>query len=72
VPARVEDTPGCNAAEYDGLDVAGAVVLVDRGVPVRPPAAERGAVVLIVSNNLDEDRMGGTLGRTNRCQDPGH
>ena len=31
VPARVEDTPGCTASDYDGLPVAGAVVLVDRG-----------------------------------------
>ena len=29
--ARVEDTPGCTAADYDGLPVTGAVVLVDRG-----------------------------------------
>ena len=31
VPARVEDSPGCTASDYDGLPVAGAVVLVDRG-----------------------------------------
>jgi hypothetical protein len=24
VPARVEDTPGCSAADYDGVPVAGA------------------------------------------------
>src|ERR1700736_4850600 len=29
--ARVDDSPGCSASEYDGLPVAGAVVLVDRG-----------------------------------------
>ena len=29
--ARVEDTPGCTATDYDGLPVTGAVVLVDRG-----------------------------------------
>jgi Zn-dependent M28 family amino/carboxypeptidase len=66
VPARVEDTPGCTASDYDGLPVAGAVVLVDRGkCPFGDKqfvAAERGAVALIVANNEDGDVMGGTLG----------
>ncbi|WP_043369919.1 PA domain-containing protein, partial [Mycolicibacterium conceptionense] len=48
VPAKVEDTPGCQAADYDGLPVAGAVVLVDRGAcpfaDKQAAAAERGAV----------------------------
>jgi Zn-dependent M28 family amino/carboxypeptidase len=66
VPARVEDTPGCTASDYDGLPVAGAVVLVDRGKcpfgAKQTIAAERGAVALIVANNEDGDQMGGTLG----------
>src|SRR5207248_2441002 len=66
VPARVEDTPGCSASDYDGLPVAGAVVLVDRGKcqfgDKQAFAAERGAVALIVANNEDGDEMGGTLG----------
>ena len=66
VPARVEDSPGCTASDYDGLPVAGAVVLVDRGqCPFggkQAVAAERGAVALIVANNEDGDEMGGTLG----------
>jgi Zn-dependent M28 family amino/carboxypeptidase len=66
VPARVEDSPGCTASDYDGLPVAGAVVLVDRGqCPFggkQAAAAERGAVALIVANNEDGDEMGGTLG----------
>jgi Zn-dependent M28 family amino/carboxypeptidase len=66
VPARVEDTPGCTASDYDGLPVAGAVVLVDRGKcpfgAKQSVAAERGAVALIVANNEDGDVMGGTLG----------
>ena len=66
VPARVEDTPGCTASDYDGLPVAGAVVLVDRGKcqfgVKQAVAAERGAVALIVVNNEDGDEMGGTLG----------
>lgn len=66
VLARVEDTPGCTASDYDGLPVAGAVVLVDRGKcpfgAKQAVAAERGAVALIVANNQDGDQMGGTLG----------
>ncbi|MDT5304215.1 MAG: hypothetical protein QOG79_7885 [Mycobacterium sp.] len=66
VPARVEDTPGCTASDYDGLPVAGAVVLVDRGKcqfgVKQAVATERGAVALIVANNEDADEMGGTLG----------
>ena len=42
VAARVEDSPGCTASDYDGLPVAGAVVLVDRGdVPVLREAGRR-------------------------------
>ena len=66
VAARAEDTPGCTAADYDGLDVRGAVVLVDRGscpfAQKQSAAAERGAVALVVANNEDDDQMGGTLG----------
>ena len=65
VAARVEDSPGCSASDYDGLPVAGAVVLVDRGQcqfsVKQAAAAERGAVALIVANS-EGDEMGGTLG----------
>jgi Zn-dependent M28 family amino/carboxypeptidase len=74
VPARAEDTPGCTASDYDGLPVAGAVVLVDRGhCPFggkQAAAAERGAVALIVANNEDGDDMGGTLGETTDVKIP--
>jgi Zn-dependent M28 family amino/carboxypeptidase len=74
VPARVEDTPGCTATDYDGLPVAGAVVLVDRGKcpfgAKQAVAAERGAVALIVANNEDGDEMGGTLGDTTDVKIP--
>ena len=74
VPARVEDTPGCTPSDYDGLPVAGAVVLVDRGTcqfgVKKAMAAERGAVALIVANNEDEDDMGGTLGETTDVKIP--
>jgi Zn-dependent M28 family amino/carboxypeptidase len=74
VPARVEDTPGCTASDYDGLPVAGAVVLVDRGKcpfgAKQTVAADRGAVALIVSNNEEGDEMGGTLGETTNVRIP--
>jgi Zn-dependent M28 family amino/carboxypeptidase len=66
VPAPVDDSPGCTAADYDGMAVAGAVVLVDRG---RCPfgdkqlaAASRGAAALIVADNVDDEQSGATLG----------
>jgi Zn-dependent M28 family amino/carboxypeptidase len=74
VPARVDDTPGCTASDYDGLPVAGAVVLVDRGKcpfgAKQAVAAERGAVALIVVNNEDGDEMGGTLGENTDVKIP--
>ena len=74
VPARIEDTPGCTASDYDGLPVTGAVVLVDRGKcqfgVKQAMAAERGAVALIVANNEDGDEMGGTLGETTDVKIP--
>ena len=66
VAARIEDSPGCTASDYDGLPVAGAVVLVDRGVcqlsAEQAAAAERGAVAMIVANNVEGDEAFGTLG----------
>lgn len=65
--ARVEDTPGCTATDYDGLPVTGAVVLVDRGqcpfAAKQAAAAERGALALIVANNIDGEQSSATLGR---------
>ena len=60
------DSPGCAAADYDNLPVRGAVVLVDRGTcpfaQKEDAAAQRGAVAMIVADNVDEEEMGGTLG----------
>ena len=74
VAARVEDSPGCTADDYDGLPVDGAVVLVDRGSCAfgikQEIAAERGAVALIVANNVEGDQMGGTLGENTEAQIP--
>ena len=71
VPARVEDSPGCTAGDYDGLGASGAIVLVDRGTcpfaEKQAAAAERGAVAMIVVNNADGEDLrdaygGSTLG----------
>ncbi|MCV7014756.1 M20/M25/M40 family metallo-hydrolase [Mycolicibacterium madagascariense] len=66
VPARGGPRPGCASADYDGLDVTGAVVLVDRGAcpfgDKQTVAAERGAVALIVANDVDGELRGATLG----------
>jgi len=63
-----DDSPGCTAADYDGLPLQGAVVLVDRGkcpfTDKMTAAAARGAVALVVADNVDEPEMGGTLGAT--------
>jgi Zn-dependent M28 family amino/carboxypeptidase len=74
VAARVEDSPGCTAEDYDGLPVRGAVVLVDRGEcpfgDKQAAAAQRGAVALVVADNEDGDQMGGTLGETTEVKIP--
>ena len=60
------DAPGCVPADYDGMAVKGAVVLVDRGgCPFHAKqavAAELGALALVVADNVEEDFMPGTLG----------
>jgi Zn-dependent M28 family amino/carboxypeptidase len=66
VVAPTGDSPGCKASDFDGLPVQGAVVLVDRGTcpftQKEDAAAQRGAVAMIVADNVDEQQMGGTLG----------
>lgn len=66
VPVRADDTPGCTASDYDGLDVKGAIVLVDRGAcpfgVKQTVASGLGAVALVVANNEDGAPGGGTLG----------
>jgi Zn-dependent M28 family amino/carboxypeptidase len=74
VPAPVDDTPGCAPADYDGLPVDGAIVLVDRGACAfgvkQDVAAERGAVAMIVVNNSDGEQFGGTLGEETNVKIP--
>jgi Zn-dependent M28 family amino/carboxypeptidase len=66
VDAPGGDSPGCAASDYDRLPVKGAVVLVDRGncpfAQKEDAAAQRGAVAMVVVDNVDEQQMGGTLG----------
>ena len=67
VLAPADETPGCVPADYTGLPVKGAVVLVDRGSchfsEKQSIAAKLGAVALIIADNVDEEKMGGTLGQ---------
>jgi Zn-dependent M28 family amino/carboxypeptidase len=62
---KVDDTPGCEAADYEGLDVSGRVVLIQRGACTfadkQRIAAERGAAAAIIYNNVDGP-LNGTLG----------
>ena len=59
-------SPGCNASDYDSLPVNGAVVLVDRGTcpfaQKEAAAVQRGAVAMVIADNVVEEQMGGTLG----------
>ncbi|OBI80027.1 M28 family metallopeptidase [Mycobacterium sp. 1245805.9] len=60
------NSPGCKPADFDGLHAQGAVVLVDRGTcpfaQKEGAAVQRGAVAMIIADNVDEQQMGGTLG----------
>ncbi|MEI6253844.1 MAG: M28 family metallopeptidase [Mycobacteriaceae bacterium] len=67
VAAPADGTPGCAPVDYNGLPVKGAVVLVDRGSchfsEKQTIAAKLGAAALIIADNVDEEKMGGTLGQ---------
>ncbi len=68
VVAPTDDTPGCEATDYDGLPVPGAVVLVSRGscsfAQKGIVAADLGAAAVVVANNEDGPLDAGTLGST--------
>src|SRR5258708_26336603 len=61
-----DNSPGCTPSDYDKLPVQGAVALVERGTcpfsQKEDAAAQRGAVGMVVVDNVDEQTMGGTLG----------
>ncbi|HEX2131535.1 MAG TPA: M28 family metallopeptidase [Actinophytocola sp.] len=71
VPA--DDTPGCEAADYDGVAAEGAVVLVRRGACTFGQkalvAGESGAVAVIIYNN-GPGALNGTLGEVNPASAP--
>ena len=58
-------TPGCEAADYAGVDAVGAVVLVSRGACTfgvkATEATVAGAIAVVVANNVD-GTLFGTLG----------
>ena len=72
IPA--DETPGCEATDYDGRDVNGAIVLVTRGVcpfgDKQKIAADRGAAALLVANNEDAMLGGATLGEPEDARIP--
>jgi len=74
VAAPAEETPGCVPADYSGLPVKGAVVLVDRGScpfsEKQSIAATLGAVALVVADNVDEESMPATLGESTDVKIP--
>jgi Zn-dependent M28 family amino/carboxypeptidase len=74
VAAPAGERPGCTASDYDGLPVQGAVALVDRGgCPFhqkQDAAATRGAVAMVISDNVDEQQMSGTLGAESAVKIP--
>jgi Zn-dependent M28 family amino/carboxypeptidase len=74
VAAPPGDAPGCKASDYDGLAVSGAVVLVDRGSchfsAKEQVAVQRGAVALIIADNVTEDQITGTLGERSDVKIP--
>jgi Zn-dependent M28 family amino/carboxypeptidase len=61
----VDDTPGCEATDYEGTDVTGTVALISRGACTfaqkQQIAADHGAAATIIYNNV-EGPLNGTLG----------
>jgi Zn-dependent M28 family amino/carboxypeptidase len=74
VAVPTDNPPFCTAADYAGLPMRGAVVLVDRGTcpfaQKEDAAAQRGAVAMIIADNVDEQQMGGTLGPDTKVKIP--
>jgi Zn-dependent M28 family amino/carboxypeptidase len=69
-----DGSPGCAAADYDHLPVNGAVVMVDRGTcpfaQKAGAAAQRGAVAMVVADNVVEEHIAGTLGEAGGIKIP--
>lgn len=69
----VDDTPGCQPKDYDGVDVNGKVALIQRGscdfAAKQQIAADKGAVASIIYNDV-QGPLGGTLGDSNAGKIP--
>jgi Zn-dependent M28 family amino/carboxypeptidase len=66
VAVPVDASPGCEASDYAGLDVAGKIALIKRGsctfAVKQQIAADAGAVAAIIYNNVpDSEPFGGSL-----------
>jgi Zn-dependent M28 family amino/carboxypeptidase len=65
---------GCEARDYNGLDVTGAVVMVDRGdcdlADKADVATERGAVALVVANDVEEKVFSGVMDERDEIEIP--
>ena len=74
VVAPDDETPGCQAADYDGLRIAGAVAVVTRGAcylaDKAAAATQRGAVGLVIVNNADEKAFSGAFLETDQVKIP--
>jgi Zn-dependent M28 family amino/carboxypeptidase len=66
--------PACAPTDYDNLHVNGAIVLVDRGTcpfsQKANAAAQRGALAIVVADNVVEEHISGTLGESNTVKIP--
>jgi Zn-dependent M28 family amino/carboxypeptidase len=65
---------GCTAKDYDGLDVTGAVVMVDRGdcllADKAAAAAERGVIALVIANDVDEKEFSAEMSESDEIEIP--
>ena len=65
---------GCAARDYNGVEVAGAVVLVDRGdcllADKATAATERGAIALVVANDVEEKVFSGGMDESDEIEIP--
>jgi Zn-dependent M28 family amino/carboxypeptidase len=69
-----DGSPGCAPTDYDHLQVNGAIVLVDRGTcpfsQKADAAAQRGALAIVVADNVVEEHIAGTLGESSSVKIP--
>lgn len=65
---------GCEARDYNDLDVTGAVVMVDRGdcelADKAGVATEGGAVALVIANDVEEKEFSGVMDESDEIKIP--